>query len=66
MEDEGMFMDGAEEEEDDEASDDEEVAGKKLKQSLNQAKTNALKNVSAAQGDSDEDDEESSSIKLES
>ena len=49
MDDEAMFMDGAEEEEDDEeGSDDEEVASKKLKQSLKQAKSNALKNVSAA------------------
>ena len=47
MDDEGMFMDGAEDEEE-EGSDDEEVAGKKLNQSLKQAKTNALKNVSAA------------------
>lgn len=42
-----MFMDGAEDEEE-EGSDDEEVAGKKLNQSLKQAKTNAMKNVSAA------------------
>ena len=55
-EDEGMFMDG--EDEDEDASDEEQVAGKQLKQSLQQAKANAAKNVAAAKGgDSDEDDD---------
>ena len=55
----GMFMDGDEEEEDEEdASDEEQVAGKQLKQSLQQAKANAAKNVAAAKGGDESDEDE--------
>ncbi len=61
-EDEGMFMDGEEEdiEDDEEGSEEEEgvPSAQKLKKSLQEAKTNALKNVKATAQDSDDEDDE--------